>query len=1457
MDSKRHRDGIRREGAPPGMGSATNRATGKGMRFAAMMAAAATLLAGAVTFTAAAQDSGQTVPAAGPVAAADKAEGGAGVASQSAAALEETGGVTVPNGDGNATLTKDSDFGTVVTIGGGWIGGSGADGVPTKAVATIANPSVFNAPAWTLGADVRITDTETVSDNWNKKDAFTIGTKDQAINLMLGNGKLGFGATDGGYSEHTADLSAAPAVGEWAAVSMVYTEDAESGSIAVYMNGEQVLAPTPIGFKLSAQTATQAFIGHGYNTSFVLNGVYDAITVSNEAASAEEAKADTAARLTAKKEASEDVSGKGEHGNNGYLWLNFKATDYEKVNFGYSEDGYAWQMLNDGDAVMASDEGTKGIRDPHLLKLQAPDADGNRYVMLGTDLHAEGSASGGSWDQINASTDLVVAKSKDLVTWTAPELVPTGLAGKVGNAWAPEAIWDEQAGTYLVYWSSRDLSTGGDNPTTGNTSLKVYRAYTEDFESFFDPQVWLDQSAVDMHNIIDSTIVKGDDGAYYRFSTSDWWTVVDTAETLDGEWTRLVERDSDIAEDGTSRITGDKVVSTTASGLSNHIEGLTVYQLNSGQWMVMGDNGGYRGFTIKRLSDLKKGVAFTSASGVSFSEKFRHGTVVELTEDEQRAVLAAYGTGALEPVEPDADGAGPIARYTFDDADNPGEDSVGDNDLTLHGATSTPDADTSRGGPSGKVLHLEGGSVSAEAYAEFPKNLFTARNKLTIQMDVRSEINANQFTFTFGKDSNRYYFLKYNSSGELGSRITTASYQHEDAANATLPGSGAWHKVTVVLDDNVMSVYSDGALVAQNAQTANKVTDLGRNLTAYLGKSYYGDPYFKGSFDNVTVWNRALSAEEIAEASPIMLTDIVVGTRPTAEAATALRGTDDHTLVHTSKDEQAYTVSTVLNQRGETTLAETPVTLSFNRGVDQVTLTMDGEPFANGATVDMSRNHTLTVSVEGGEPETWTLEAARISNNPVLPGQYADPDIDYFPETGRFWLYPTTDGFSGWSGNYFHAWSSTDLVHWEDEGVILDVNAANATDAPDPADYAGSKVDNIAFSPWSTGSAWAPTIEAKDTDGDGMQEYYFYYCAKFSNGESAIGVAKADNPAGPFKPADQPLVTRSMEGVTVGQAIDPSIFTDDDGKSYILYGNGSAAMARLGDDMMSLVPGTVRAISDLKDFRESVVVAKRGDRYHWTWSCDDAGSENYHVNYGVSDSLDGSITLKTEWLVGKDKANGIQGTAHQSDVHVTDGTGRERWFMAYHRHYTPLGVFGSGLGYHRETAISEISFDEDGFMQPIDVNADLEPIQMDATDYTALEQAVADADALAESDYTADSWQAFVDSGALDAARATLDTRDDAVTAYQSEVDAARDALVEAMRLLEAAGDTPVPPDPENPDDGKPVGGDGQGDADDAGQQGAGSGQVADTGSAVVAIGIVALALLGAGTVAGVIRRRS
>ncbi len=95
---------------------------------------------------------------------------------------------------------------------------------------------------------------------------------------------------------------------------------------------------------------------------------------------------------------------------------------------------------------------------------------------------------------------------------------------------------------------------------------------------------------------------------------------------------------------------------------------------------------------------------------------------------------------------------------------------------------------------------------------------------------------------------------------------------------------------------------------------------------------------------------------------------------------------------------------------------------------------------------------------------------------------------------------------------------------------------------------------------------------------------------------------------------------------------------------------------------------------------------------------------------------------------------------------MTDADGNDRWLMAYHRHYTPLGVFTSGLGYHRETAIDEITFDADGLMQTIHPTD--EGVSIEMADTTALDGAIEAADKLGTdgSAYTEASWKAFEDA---------------------------------------------------------------------------------------------------------------
>lgn len=296
----------------------------------------------------------------------------------------------------------------------------------------------------------------------------------------------------------------------------------------------------------------------------------------------------------------------------------------------------------------------------------------------------------------------------------------------------------------------------------------------------------------------------------------------------------------------------------------------------------------------------------------------------------------------------------------------------------------------------------------------------------------------------------------------------------------------------------------------------------------------------------------------------------------------------------------------------------------------------------------------------------WTKE-----DYPVIRGLYADPDLYY--EKGTFYLYPTTDGFAHWSGNEFYVFTSTDGKKFEKKARILDVSS-----------------DEV---PWAVGSAWAPCTAQKSG------KYYFYFCAKNKEGVSGIGAAVADSPAGPFTAMDEPMVTMEMmkqNGIRMSQVIDPSVYREGD-DYYLLFGNGGAAITKLSEDMLHIEQNTLKNIEGLKDFREAVTVLKRGEKYHFTWSCDDTGSEDYHVNYGVSDSLYGPVTFRRV-ILEKDASKDVLGTGHHCIMQMP---GQDKYLIGYHRFATPLADYPEGKGWHREVCIAELAFDEEGYLLPV------------------------------------------------------------------------------------------------------------------------------------------------------------
>lgn len=136
--------------------------------------------------------------------------------------------------------------------------------------------------------------------------------------------------------------------------------------------------------------------------------------------------------------------------------------------------------------------------------------------------------------------------------------------------------------------------------------------------------------------------------------------------------------------------------------------------------------------------------------------------------------------------------------------------------------------------------------------------------------------------------------------------------------------------------------------------------------------------------------------------------------------------------------------------------------------------------------------------------------------NPVLPGYHPDPSITRAGDD----FYLVNSSFGHWPGlPIFH---STDLVHWQQIG--------HALTRSDQLDFEGIDVGNDGI--------YAPTLRYHE----GV--FYLITTAVRAGGNFLM---TAKNPAGPWS---DPVFLPEING------IDPDIFFDDDGKTYIAHNGG-------------------------------------------------------------------------------------------------------------------------------------------------------------------------------------------------------------------------------------------------------------------------------------------------------------
>lgn len=182
--------------------------------------------------------------------------------------------------------------------------------------------------------------------------------------------------------------------------------------------------------------------------------------------------------------------------NQAYLFVHFTFKE-EKIHFSLSKGNNAldWQELNNGKPIFTSTLGTTGLRDPYIVR----SPEGDTFYLMATDL---------KWFSGEKGPDrkryIQVWESHDLVNWSAQRDVLVS-PPNVQNTYAPEAVWDESIGAYVVFWTSK---------LDSNSYYTPMYATTRDFVTFTEAQVWQPNEWR-----IDSTVKKVGDW-YYRFTKS-------------------------------------------------------------------------------------------------------------------------------------------------------------------------------------------------------------------------------------------------------------------------------------------------------------------------------------------------------------------------------------------------------------------------------------------------------------------------------------------------------------------------------------------------------------------------------------------------------------------------------------------------------------------------------------------------------------------------------------------------------------------------------------------------------------------------------------------------------------------------------------------------------------------------------------------------------------------------
>lgn len=557
-----------------------------------------------------------------------------------------------------------------------------------------------------------------------------------------------------------------------------------------------------------------------------------------------------------------------------YLFAYFTSNSQygQQIRFAVSEDGYNFEPLNYNRPIISHEDGTFNPDSPVMNAQQASSSDSSSgyardpyifkgskddgYYIVATDMDA---SSGGMHESWSGDTNLVFWHSDDMVNWY--QISVFDVSEKAGfestiRAWAPQVIYDSSVGRYMVYWSNY----------LANWDEAIYYAYTDDFVNFDEPKV--------LYKATEGAAIDGDivehNGTYYLFYKDESNATVGyvTSDSLTGTYSNF----------------------TDCTMTDQSVEGNSMYNIaGTDTWILMLDEYLNGSFVFQITNDFENYELMSTDDYSLDGFSPRHGSVVQITNEEYQALLDAYTyTPEIGTIEymfasersaiDTSDGSGNDNWYyqawndesghTFDAFISASEQS------SVIGTTTEPYVSTSDGSLNLYCSQVAINDVDVESYL-LSEN-FTVTFDYIKKNDAVTINGSTIYDFSkrpiFSVSDNPTDYIAVLNDGTLA--VYAGDGNYTTVSSSRVPLEGEQISYTLTYDGTTVILYMDYVEVAR-VETNGGIPNYPTNDSIYAGlgfSDHYGTaPGIYGSYENLTFYDNAFSSTEAKIDMPLTL----------------------------------------------------------------------------------------------------------------------------------------------------------------------------------------------------------------------------------------------------------------------------------------------------------------------------------------------------------------------------------------------------------------------------------------------------------------------------------------------------------------------------------------------------------------------------------------------------------